>query len=421
MERLPSNVTIIYLSNPSLSREDILYAIADELNLDVQLDSRAAVVLKTLQSHLIEAHALGKQVVVLIDEAHAMPAETLEEIRLLSNLESNRHKLLQLVLFGQPELNGILARPDMRQLKERITHNFSLEPLVLSDVGSYLEFRLRAAGYKGPFPFTSHAVQLISKTSLGLTRRINILADKCLLAAFANNIHQIGVAEANIAIRDCDFSDATDRALNKSMTPIAKWSMVSFTVLVLVGVVAATALHRWPSDATNQIPSATSKLAARADIDGASQAPNASSSLPPELSGSETPPSIAKLNTLPPPETTVTRVTAVPDRTGPLTRRFIKDGDLWLAKADDNRWFLQLTASDGRNPEAIETFLRNLAKSDISIEQVRAYYASTDNIQRFGVIYGDFESRAAALAELTSLPQSVRASRPFVRQVAQLR
>ncbi|PKO83474.1 MAG: ATPase [Betaproteobacteria bacterium HGW-Betaproteobacteria-11] len=206
MEHLPANVTLIYLANPSLSREDILYAIADELRLPIPETARLAQVLRSLQEHLIESHGEGRRVVVLIDEAHAMPAETLEEIRLLSNLETNRHKLLQLVLFGQPELNDILARPDMRQLKERITHNFGLEPLVRDDIANYIDFRMRAAGYHGPSVFSAAAVKLIEQASQGLTRRINILADKALLAAFSIGTHEIGAKEAQAAIRDCDFS-----------------------------------------------------------------------------------------------------------------------------------------------------------------------------------------------------------------------
>jgi hypothetical protein len=115
----------------------------------------------------------------------------LEEIRLLSNLESSRHKLLQIVLFGQPELDQRLRANGMRQLNDRITHNFRLEPLRRSDVAVYLMFRLRAAGYRGPDLFTKGAIELISKASEGLTRRINILADKALLAAFSEGVHQV--------------------------------------------------------------------------------------------------------------------------------------------------------------------------------------------------------------------------------------
>ena len=123
--------------------------------------------------------------------------------------ESGHSKLLQLVLFGQPELNDVLARADMRQLKERITHNFQLEPLVRDDVAAYLEFRMRTAGYRGPNVFSPSATRQIAEASLGLTRRINMLADKALLAAFSENVHLISTRQVRAAIKDCDFSQAT--------------------------------------------------------------------------------------------------------------------------------------------------------------------------------------------------------------------
>lgn len=206
MERLPDNVSIVYLANPSLSRDDILHAILADLGVSIASDARQVVVLKALQDHLLALHSANRRVVVLIDEAHAMPRETLEEIRLLSNLESRRHKLLQIVLFAQPELNVILARPDMRQLKERITQNFTLEPLRRQDIQEYLDFRLRAAGYRGASPFSPEAIRLIARASKGLTRRINILADKALLAAFATGRHEVGRHEALVAVRDSQFA-----------------------------------------------------------------------------------------------------------------------------------------------------------------------------------------------------------------------
>lgn len=139
---------------------------------------------------------------MLIDEAHAMPWNSLEEVRLLSNLESNRHKLVQIVLFGQPELDELLARNELRQLRERITHNFALEPLHHQDIVGYIDFRLRAAGYHGPDPFTAKALKLLAVASAGLTRRINIVADKALLAAFAQDTHLIDTAQAKAAIED---------------------------------------------------------------------------------------------------------------------------------------------------------------------------------------------------------------------------
>lgn len=159
-----------------------------------------------------------------------MPAETLEEIRLLSNLESNRHKLLQIVLFGQPELNEVLGRTEMRQLKERITHNFTLEPLVRGDVAEYIEFRMRAAGYKGPSVFSPAALKLIAGASLGLTRRINILCDKALLAAFAANTHQITPTHIRAAIRDAEF--------RRPAQPGKLWLGGTAAALVLIGGLA---------------------------------------------------------------------------------------------------------------------------------------------------------------------------------------
>ena len=126
MERLPAHVDTILLSNPSLAREEILHAIADELRIDSG-EQRQPLLLRTLQDHLIQLYSQDRRVVVLIDEAHAMPQETLEQIRLLSNLETSHAKLLQIVLFGQPELDQHLSMPQMRPLKERITQNFRLE------------------------------------------------------------------------------------------------------------------------------------------------------------------------------------------------------------------------------------------------------------------------------------------------------
>ncbi len=204
IERLPVHIETIYLANPSLSRDEILHTIADDLRVSIE-GRRTTVLLRALQEDLIKRYAAGKRVVVLIDEAHAMPLETLEEIRLLSNLESNRHKLLHIVLFGQPELEGHLALPNMRQIKERIIHSFKLEPLVREDVTQYIEFRMRAAGYKGPSLFSRGALKIISQTSEGLTRRVNILSDKALLAAFADGTHEITVKHARAAVRDSEF------------------------------------------------------------------------------------------------------------------------------------------------------------------------------------------------------------------------
>ncbi len=205
MERLPGEVETVFLANPSYSRTEILHAIAEELGRPSR-DDTAAPALRDLQARLIELYASGRRVVVMIDEAHAMPEETLEQVRLLSNLESSRHKLLQIVLFGQPELDMALAKPSMRQLKDRITHSFRTRPLAVDEVAKYVSFRMRAAGYKGPEVFSKTAIASITRASSGLTRRINVLCDKSLLAAFADNTHAVTPREVRAAIADSDFA-----------------------------------------------------------------------------------------------------------------------------------------------------------------------------------------------------------------------
>ncbi len=170
MERLPPHVETIYLATPSLARDEILHAIADDLELRLTHE-RTTVALRELQEHLIRLYGAGRRVVVLIDEAHVMPEETLEQVRLLSNLESNRHKLMQLVLFGQPELDATLAKPSLRQLRDRITHAFRMRPLSEPEVAKYVSFRMRAAGYRGPDVFALGALVRVARASGGLTRR----------------------------------------------------------------------------------------------------------------------------------------------------------------------------------------------------------------------------------------------------------
>ena len=206
MERLPESVETIYLAVPSLTRDEMLAAIAGDLGIETS-GANTTKLVRSLQEKLIDIHSTGRQVVALIDEAHAMPLTTLEEIRLLSNLETGTEKLLQIVLFGQPELDQHLALPHMRQLKERITHSFTLGPLPPRDIKDYLAFRLRAAGYHGPDLFGPDVLRIIGEASEGLTRRINIFADKTLLAAFALTI---GAAAAQTPVQTAPDDHMTE-------------------------------------------------------------------------------------------------------------------------------------------------------------------------------------------------------------------
>jgi type II secretory pathway predicted ATPase ExeA len=203
--RLSDDIDVIYIANPSLSPDNILHVIAHELNLDIENETSKVDVMQQIQNYLLQKHAENRQVVLFVEEAQSMPIETLEEIRLLSNLETDENKLLQMVLFGQPELDEKLSAPNIRQLKERITHSFKLSPFPPDDTLDYLNFRLRAVGYKGPDIFNKKTAGVVKKYSDGLTRRINIIADKSMLAAFSEGSHTVTPSHIKTAAKDSEF------------------------------------------------------------------------------------------------------------------------------------------------------------------------------------------------------------------------
>ena len=245
LERLPEHVETIYLANPSLSREEMLYAIADALGLNID-GKRVGIVMHSIQNKLEEKAREGKRVVVLVDEAHAMPLDTLEELRLLYNLQVGNDKLLQIILFGQPELNAKLDQPNMRQLKDRIVHHFHMQPLSRNALESYLIFRMRAAGYRGPDIFSPNAIKLIADASNGLMRRINILADKSLLSAFVEDTHNIEVRHVQAAMRDSELKPARSLAGKKLLMGSAAG------MLLLTGLAAWWLLDRPPARTSAQ-------------------------------------------------------------------------------------------------------------------------------------------------------------------------
>jgi len=209
--KLPDSVEIIYIANPSVSAEDILFVIANEMELPAAKDASKHEVVNMLQDYLLQRHIENKQVVLFIEEAQGMPLDTLEEIRLLSNLETDQHKLLQIILFGQPELNENLAKKSIRQLRERITHSFDLSPLTVSEIHQYLNFRMRQVGYTGPELITGRLAKNVAQYSNGLLRRINIIADKILLSAFAEGTHNLTRKHVVAAVNDSAFGEEVGR------------------------------------------------------------------------------------------------------------------------------------------------------------------------------------------------------------------
>lgn len=388
LERLPESVETLYLANPSLSRQEILGAIADELGIANEGKPPHSLT-RSLQEALIARYGEGKRVVLLIDEAHAMPDESLEEIRLLSNLESKATKLLQIALFAQPELDARLAANSMRQLRERITQHFNLSPLKPGDVAAYIEFRMRAAGYRGPNPFDSEAIASIARNSEGLSRRINILADKALLAAYSGGSHAVDREAVRVAIQDARFSPIQPSSTFNPRPML--WALAGGTGVAIVAALAFSLGQQSPS------------------APAAPEPPPAVAAKPSPTIGAERLQPIAATET-PIPENI---------RFGPLTRKHFANYSDWIGNAPRSHYFIQLLATDANHVGEIEGFLARATRV-LDPADVRAYRSSLSGRDRVGVIFGDFTSREEAAAAMLALPESIKAAQPFPRQVSKL-
>ena len=337
-QRLPESVNVVYLANPKLTPHDILYAVAFELKLDVTEETPRLVLMQKLQSHLLQQHAANRSVLVMIEEAQSMPLETLEEIRLFSNLETHQHKLMQIILFGQPELDKNLQDRSIRQLKERITHSFYLNPLTPEEVSDYLRHRLKVAGCPAPQVFSKAAENLIAKASGGLTRRINILADKAMLAAYSESATAtrprslgsqlqptVTAKHVKAAIKDCDYTPTRQ---------ISVWHVVFAVMLVIIGILiwqlviaratqSSTISNSISSPISSPISSATQTVAPDLLLnDSAEVANNVNSPAPtPETVRIEPVPApeTVLIEPVPAPETVLIEPAPTPDTTPVLT------------------------------------------------------------------------------------------------------
>jgi MSHA biogenesis protein MshM len=199
---IDQNHVSAYIPNPYLEPRTLLFALAAELRLAVPRDADQHQLLKEIARGLLNFARQGKTVVVCLDEAQAMPIETLEALRLLTNLETEKRKLLQVVLFGQPELDQKLEGESVRQLKQRITFQHHLTALRHDEVDQYLAHRLRVAGFRGERLFARSAARLVHHWSGGLPRLINIIAHKAMLLAFGEGEQRVRPAHVRHAVAD---------------------------------------------------------------------------------------------------------------------------------------------------------------------------------------------------------------------------
>ncbi len=203
LNKLDCNFVTAYIPNPYLSPIGLRRSLAEELGIETS-GLTDHFLLKAINHKLIELNKLGKHVVVCLDEAQSMPDQTMEALRLLSNLETEKKKLLHIVLFGQPELDEKLSRKNNRQLLQRIVHSYHLQPLDLYRASCYIEHRLRVAGYNGEPLFKRDAIEWLFKASGGVPRIINLLSNKSLMLAFGKGQRSVDIKHVQAAIKDTE-------------------------------------------------------------------------------------------------------------------------------------------------------------------------------------------------------------------------
>jgi general secretion pathway protein A len=201
MEQIPKRCNVAYIFNPKLTALELMKTVCDEFHIPYHHEGAGQPTIKDyldpLNDFLLKTHAIGLNNVLIIDEAQNLSADVLEQLRLLTNLETNQRKLLQIVLIGQPELRTMLARPELEQLAQRVIARYHLDALSEEETGKYLRHRLGVAGLATANPFSKRAMRRIHLRSRGVPRRINLLADRALLGAYAD-----GVARVDQAIVD---------------------------------------------------------------------------------------------------------------------------------------------------------------------------------------------------------------------------
>ncbi|MEK7991562.1 MAG: AAA family ATPase, partial [Thiotrichaceae bacterium] len=365
-QKLSNNIEIVYLANPHLSPDMILHAIGLEMKLPINMQSSRLEVMQQLQMALLEKHAAQQQVVVFVEEAQNMPLETLEEIRLLSNLETTKDKLLQIVLFGQPELDVNLSVEHIRQLKERITHHLYLPALKYQDIGDYLHFRLYAAGYRGPPIFSKSALRYLYKISEGLMRRLNILADKALLAAFSENKHIVTAKHVRMAVQDSGYAlKNTGRYL------------ILFLLMILLGAGVYFYFNYFNT------PQQPAFLLPRSEIP-------------------------LKLPTKTPTETPMV-VTSIQNK--------IMMTQQWLEQTPMHYYTLQVMQSYGDKNIEIERLLQK-TQLEPFLQNLHPYYQADKAL--WGIVYGQFANLKLAQQAIDNLPEILQRNKPYALTIGQL-
>lgn len=225
MATLGDGFVTAYIPNPYLEPRTLMLALADELEIVLDKDVDQHQLLKSIAYHLVQLAYAGKRVILCLDEAQALPLETMEALRLLTNLETEKRKLLQIVLFGQPELDRKLQQDSIRQLAQRISFHYHLGPLTGDEVDFYISHRLRVAGFSGSRLFGRDAIRALRQASGGIPRLVNILAHKALMLAYGEGKREVHARHVRAAASDTPAARQT----------VSAWWFAAIGMMAVVG------------------------------------------------------------------------------------------------------------------------------------------------------------------------------------------
>jgi general secretion pathway protein A len=234
LEQVPDDAEIAFVLNPKVSAAELLETICDELGIDYPESTTSIKVFVDAINHfLLETHARGRKTVLIIDEAQNLSIDVLEQIRLLTNLETNKRKLLQVIMIGQPELRDLLKRPELRQLEQRVTARYHLQPLNYSEAQAYISHRLQVAGVERPL-FSRSAIRTLYRLSGGVPRLINLLCDRALLGAYATSQNSVTPKLVHTTAKEVFGSEPQKR----SFVPLRPLALGLGVLIITVGLIA---------------------------------------------------------------------------------------------------------------------------------------------------------------------------------------
>ena len=304
LEQIPERCRVAYIFNPKLTVGDLLKTICHEFNLEVRHEGIGPATIKDyldpLNEYLLKSHANGERNVLIIDEAQNLTPHVLEQLRLLTNLETSERKLLQIILIGQPELRTVIARPELEQLAQRVIARFHLGALNEAETRQYIQHRMQVAGLRGPLPFSTQAIQRIHEIARGVPRRINLICDRALLGAYATNQPRVDRAVVDKAAREV-FESETPAPVLRRHAPRAQARTTSLGLLgagLLAGLVLAGAAF-WFWNQQQARPAALAPVEAPAAV--AATPPASPAVQAPADPPAATPPPAAAIPSGPPP------------------------------------------------------------------------------------------------------------------------